>query len=86
MSTGMAPRRGPVRHWRHAQASPAGHGGPFRPGGHRGELTRLSAFVRWLGRTAPARPMLFLCEPSGMARHVQGLHRGVLVSSLVLEF
>ena len=43
--TGTAPCRGPVRHWRHAQASSTGHGVPLRPDGRRGELTRLSAFV-----------------------------------------
>ena len=55
MSTGMAPRRGPVRHWRYAQASPVGHGVSFCPSGRRGKLTCLSVFVRGLGTTAPAR-------------------------------
>ena len=43
-----------------AQVSSAGHGVPFHPNGRLGELTRLSAFERGLGRTAPARPTLFL--------------------------
>ena len=60
MSTGMAPRHGPVRHWRHAQASFAGHGAPLRRGGRRGELTRLLVFLRGLDRTTPVRPTLFL--------------------------
>ena len=60
MIIGIAPHHGPVRHWRHAQASSVGNGAPLRPGGRRGELTRLSAFVRGLGRTAPVCPTLFL--------------------------
>ena len=60
MSTVIAPCRGLVRHWRHAQASSVGHGIPLRPGGRHGELTRLSASIRGLGRTAPAHPILFL--------------------------
>ena len=60
MSTGMASRRGPIRHWCHVQASYAGHGTPLRPGEHHGELTRLSVPIRGLGRTAPVHPTLFL--------------------------
>ena len=39
MSIGMAPCRGPVRYWRHVEASSAGHGAPLRPDGRRGELS-----------------------------------------------
>jgi hypothetical protein len=54
------PHRGPVRHWRHAQASSANHGAPLQPGGRRGEQKCMSVFVRGLGRIALARLTLFL--------------------------
>ena len=60
MSIGMTPCRGSIRHWRHAQASSAGHGIPLCPGGRRGELTCPSVFVRGLDSTALVRPTLFL--------------------------
>jgi len=44
-STGIAPRRGPIHHWCHAQASSLGHGAPLYPSGRRGEPTRLSMLV-----------------------------------------
>jgi len=55
---GMAPRRGPVRHWRYMQALSAGHGVPSRPSERRGESTCLSADVRGLGSTVPTHPTL----------------------------
>ena len=54
-SIGTAPCHGPIHHWRRAQAPSAGHGVPLRLDGCRGELTRLSASVRGLDRTTPAR-------------------------------
>ena len=45
----------------HTGPSSAGHGVPLCPGVRRGELTRLSASVRGLGRTALARPTLQHC-------------------------
>ena len=51
---------GPVRHWRHAQASSPDRSAPLCPSRRRGELTRLSILVQGLGRTAQVRLTLFL--------------------------
>ena len=59
-SIGIAPCRGPICHWHHAQALSLGCGAPLHPGGHHGELTCLLVLVQGLGRTALVRPTLFL--------------------------